>query len=710
MTNDLPPSPKADSSLIARLRNRAFKVDIVFLFCAIIIPTVLTVTTFSYHQNSKAALEMTHDLVKKITDSVMDATINYLRPAQIYSEITANVMAHAPEDLSTAPHLDRYLMGVVRSRPHISLAYYGTDQGDFLAAVRLRPEDPVMTRLINRHADPAVIIERIYDDRFTAIKETHSTEVVYDPRQRPWYKGCKQTGETYWTDLYVFSSTGKLGVTAAAPVKGREGTLRGVVGTDITLEGLSTFLKRTTISKGGTIFIMTRKGQLVAFPDPDRMVRLEGGKIVSVQAYELNDRRINDAVHHLENTGESMFTIEVEHQRIMAFFTPFPKDFGKDWLIAVIAPEDDFVGPVKATHTKTLIMSGFILLLAVGCGFLFARNLSRPIEALTSELRGIKGFDLARRPPVVSAIFEIQMMAEAVESMKNGLRAFGRYVPTTLVRQLIESGEEVTPGGREREITLFFSDVADFTSISEQIPARELMVNLSEYMDVMTCAINEEKGTVDKYIGDAVMAFWGAPVPDDLHALHACRAALRCRCALDELNVRWRTEGKIPFITRIGIHTGFTIVGNMGSTERLNYTVLGDNVNLASRLEGVNKVYGTSVIISQATHRYVRNDFIIRPLDIIAVKGKLTSVVIYELMGDRESADAQRLDTLAREFSRAFDLYLHRQWDQAVEILEHLKSDFPHDGPVTLLLERSLHCLQNDPGPEWSGSVRLDSK
>lgn len=121
--------PEANPSRIARLRNRAFKVDIVFLFCAIIIPTVLAVTTFSYHQNSKAALEMTHDLVKKITDSVMEATMNYLRPAQIYSEITANVMAYAPADLSTAPHLDRYLMGVVRSRPHISLAYYGTDQG-----------------------------------------------------------------------------------------------------------------------------------------------------------------------------------------------------------------------------------------------------------------------------------------------------------------------------------------------------------------------------------------------------------------------------------------------------------------------------------------------------------------------------------------------------------------------------------------------------
>ncbi|MHB8829780.1 MAG: adenylate/guanylate cyclase domain-containing protein, partial [Syntrophales bacterium] len=305
---------------------------------------------------------------------------------------------------------------------------------------------------------------------------------------------------------------------------------------------------------------------------------------------------------------------------------------------------------------------------------------------------------------------EIKMMSDSVASMKSGLKAFRRYVPADLVRQMLEAGTEAEPGGKELEITLFFSDVEGFTSISEQIPARDLMLSLSEYLDLMSRTIGREKGTVDKYIGDAVMAIWGAPLSDENHAVGACRAAVRCQQALDGLTRRWQAEGKLPFRTRIGIHTGFTIVGNVGSTERLNYTALGDNVNLASRLEGVNKRYGTRILISQSTYRYVRNQFILRPLDIIAVKGKLSSIMIYELMGDAESEDAEGLAALASGFTQAVDEYRARKWETALSLLKDLERLFPGDVPVSIYAERCRTYLQQEPPADWSGIVRLDTK
>jgi adenylate cyclase len=275
---------------------------------------------------------------------------------------------------------------------------------------------------------------------------------------------------------------------------------------------------------------------------------------------------------------------------------------------------------------------------------------------------------------------------------------------------MIEAGTEAEPGGNEREITLFFSDVEGFTSISEKIPARELMLGLSEYLDLMSRTIGEEKGTVDKYIGDGIMAFWGAPLPDENHAVGACRAALRCQRAVEALNRRWEAVGKIPFRTRIGIHTGFTIVGNVGSEERLNYTALGDNVNLASRLEGVNKRYGTRIIISQTTYRYARNRFILRPLDIIAVSGKLTGILVYELLGNAESENVDALAALAGGFTRAFDEYLARRWESALSILEELGERFPGDVPVAMHMERCRTYLQQEPAADWTGIVRLDTK
>ena len=697
-------------SFLKNVRVRPFKVDIVMLFCAIIIPAVIAITSFTYYKNSAAALKMVHLLAEKMTRAVMEKTVNHLKPAQATAEITARLVADPEMDIGPGSNLEDYLIGIVRAQPQIDIAYYGTAGGDFIMATWLKEDEPIITKFISRKSGQPRAVYRYYDNKLKLIKEEKKDHDPYDPRERPWYKESKATMSKGWTDLYIFASTGKPGITAASPVVTHSGKFIGVTAADITIVELSNFLKQVKISENGVAFILDNKRQFVAFPDPERTVKVRDGKIVPVKATELNESWIADALGRFVATGKSNFNFESEGKRYLAFFTPFPPSFGKDWTIVILAPEDDFLGPIKKTHKETLMISGLILLLSIGCGLRFARNISRPIEQLTELIQKIKGFDLEGKEKISTSINEIQMMSNAVDAMKNGLKAFRKYVPATLVGQLIESGEEAKPGGRERELTLFFSDIDGFTTISEQIPPRELMVNLSEYLDVMSGIIRNGKGTVDKYIGDSVMAFWGAPLPNDEHAVSACKAALKCQRAINALNERWLQNNVTPFITRMGLHTGFTIVGNMGSAERLNYTVLGDMVNLASRLEGVNKLYETNIIISKDTHRYVRNEFILRPLDIIAVKGKTNSVLIYELMGDDRSDDATVLQNLAQDFQKMFDLYLDRQWKEALPILERLKKHHPDDRPVDLYLERCRSYLEKDPGPEWGGIIRLNSK
>jgi adenylate cyclase len=294
--------------------------------------------------------------------------------------------------------------------------------------------------------------------------------------------------------------------------------------------------------------------------------------------------------------------------------------------------------------------------------------------------------------------------------MKTGLRMFGRYVPAELVRQLVQTGEVACLGGKKKELTFFFSDIAGFTPISESISPESLMAHISEYLDELTNIIMAARGTIDKYIGDSIMAFWGAPIWDPDHAVRACNAALACQKRLTELNKKWEAEGKAALPTRIGIHTGEAIVGNVGSPDRMNYTVLGDNVNLASRLEGANKIYATRIIISESVYECVSELFLCRPLDLIAVRGKGEGIKIYELVEKKGDDVSTRTAALYQAFARALDKYERRDWDGALEIFSDIHREFPSDQPTLLYIERCKRFQQNPPEPGWTGVTHLNSK
>lgn len=278
------------------------------------------------------------------------------------------------------------------------------------------------------------------------------------------------------------------------------------------------------------------------------------------------------------------------------------------------------------------------------------------------------------------------------------LKILSQYVSPHVARELSRRGE-LSLGGERREMTVMFTDIAGFTSISETMTAEELEPFMNEYLSEVSGALHQEDATIDKYIGDAVMAFWNAPLDQPDHAVRACLGALRVR--RQERERTERGEGT-PLHTRVGINTGPMVVGNMGSALKANYTVLGDAVNLASRLEGSNKIYGSQILVSETTVQLVPGRFLFRRLDRLRVKGKSQAMAVYELLEELDRADPSQ-KRLAERYELALSHYEKQQWSSVEEILVDLLKEFPDDGPSAALLERVRDMQANPPPGDWDG-------
>ena len=307
-----------------------------------------------------------------------------------------------------------------------------------------------------------------------------------------------------------------------------------------------------------------------------------------------------------------------------------------------------------------------------------------------------------------AAITSFRVIFEEREKRKIR-KTFGQYLSPGVIA-LIEKdpGRYIRPGGEVKELTVMFSDIRGFTTLSEGLTPDELVRLLNEYLGAMTDVLFKNLGTLDKYIGDAIMAFWGSPYPQTDHAYCACTCALEMFRKLDELNAKWKAEGRRTISIGVGLNTGPVNVGNMGSDKRLAWTVMGDNVNLASRLEGMTKEYRSRIIISEFTFRQVAHQFVCREVDKIRVKGKNQPVTIYELMAPIE--DHARFSDLLSRFEDALAAYRTQDWRHAAGKFGELLAAYPDDGPTQILLQRAMEFMEESPEPDWDGVYVMKSK
>ena len=374
---------------------------------------------------------------------------------------------------------------------------------------------------------------------------------------------------------------------------------------------------------------------------------------------------------------------------------------------------------------EEMIDTGFILLFGLVFGFWFSRI--KPLYSTISlfltlgAFAGFIYFSFARWGLWLSCVIpagtlvvnyavitSFRMIFEEGEKRKIR-KTFSQYLSPGVIA-LIEKDPQkyIRPGGETKDLTVMFSDIRGFTTLSEGLTADELVLLLNEYLGEMTEVLFRSLGTLDKYIGDAIMAFWGSPYPQTDHAYRACVCALEMVATLEKLNARWQAEGRKQISIGVGLNTGPVNVGNMGSAKRLAWTVMGDNVNLASRLEGMTKEYRSKIVISEGTHREIAAQFVCRDLDKIRVKGKHQPVTIYELLDF--AAEKEKYEPLLSSFNHAMEAYREQNWREAAGRLGEMLTRFPDDGPTQIFLDRVLEFMQNAPEPDWDGVYVMKTK
>jgi len=366
------------------------------------------------------------------------------------------------------------------------------------------------------------------------------------------------------------------------------------------------------------------------------------------------------------------------------------------------------------------LLRGLITNIGIGCLVLvvmltivraISNSMARDVRLVVEETAAVSRLtflpDDKRRN---SSTLEVDQLFGALYDMKNGLKAFSKYVPSTVVKRVLADGRAEI-GGERRELSLLMTDVTDFTTISEQLKAEQVMVVMSEYFGNVVAPILEMQGTLDKYVGDAIFAYWNAPNVQADHAVLCCTAALKSREASNHLAAQWKAQGLWPWYTRFGLHAGETVFGNVGAPDRMDFTVIGSSVNLASRIEGLNKFYGTEILASQRLRDLAHEQFMFRSVDHVMPKGAVHDFEIYELLGTHAefAGNAEGLDYIAR-WQAAYALYKQRKWLDALGAFEALAAAQPKDKVAELYVGRCRDFVAESPPAGWDGVQRFDMK
>jgi len=704
-----------------------FRLTLMGTLVALVFATVAVVGVSSYLNSRFMARTLSSQVLDQTGARIALRIQALLDKAASLCDVNRNLIRSGQLDPKDFTRLTRHFYETIREHPELSYLSFGLEaSGEYCHAWR-KPDGNLWLQERRRNTQGDIERREFAPAGRGRNLALFKIDNSYDPRKRPFYQTAKKSGKQVWPPAYVFIQDpfpAVPGITCATPVYRRPGQLLGVATADFDLYALTKFLAKIRIGRGGFAFVIEQRPdgsrRVIAHPDPKLLVRKvqKDGKSAFdlVRAERIADPHVKAFVRRLPAPAETKDLSGLRRFRFaqggVTYLAAYRRLGGRhdvDWLICMVVPEADLMGKVHQANRNTVITGLVAFAIAILLSILLATRISRPLKQVVGEAEEIGLFRLEPKTATRSTLKEIDQLLVAMEDMKTGLRSFGKYVPTEVVRALLASGQEARLGGKRRELTVFFSDIAGFTSISERLAPEELVALLGEYLEDMSGIVQQLGGTVDKYIGDAVMAFWGAPNEDARHGIRACRAALASQERLAELRRRWAAEGRPEIRARIGIDTGELIVGNMGAASRLNYTVVGDHVNLASRLEGLNKHYGTEIMISEQTLEQVAGLVVVRPLDRVAVKGKTHGVVIYELLGLDGQVDPA-IERRAARHTEAVDAYFERRWDEAIELLEEASGEDADDTPTRLILERARKYREAPPPEDWDGTFHMKSK
>ncbi|MCH2108331.1 MAG: hypothetical protein MK135_03310 [Polyangiaceae bacterium] len=698
-----------------------FAIISLLLVCLIPISVGLAVSSFL---NGRATVEMMWaDLADELVDDASEKTLRYFEPGPTQLTLHRQLVEDGDLNLEDSRAILRTLSRCIRSQPNITWCSFASVDGRYYAAHRMQDSSLQLSERVPEGGRTKI---RTYalsvSGQQSFLKEEYDD---YDPRLRDWWQVGLEAESPTWAKPFLFVTRGQPGVVLTLRQDSQEGQPAGVWLAEYELSYVSQFLQnmkerakeRKGVLAAASVTILSKEGFVLGHPERSHeKVLLERKKLNSAAEHPNHQvrRAYNAALskgglgqrHHLTLNSDS--TQPFDSDVTVAVIAPFPAG-GPSWSTLVTIPQDSLLGQVYAANRRAAFVAGIFALLAVIIGIYLANRFVRPVAAVAQDLDKIAHLEFPERQiDEKSLVAEVRDMLAARNRMTGALRSFIKYVPATLVRHLLAAGGEAELGGKTQELTVYFSDIVGFTSLAEKLTPQELVDFLGEYLSEMSDIVESELGTVDKYIGDAIMAFWGAPFDVDDPALKGVLAALKCQTRLAELRDKWSQSGRPVIHARIGLNTGECLVGNIGSSTRMNYTVMGDPVNVASRLEAQCKTYGVAILIGGRTQELISETVLSRPIDKIAVKGKDEGIIVYEPLAPFQDASAGQKQ-LAQQMTSAFELYLLGDFSAARAGFESLLQTYPEDKPARLLHDRCRDYQEKPPEP-WDGVLRLTTK
>jgi adenylate cyclase len=681
--------------ILQSFKKIQFHIEVTFL--SMLIATAVIILSFSYVTTDRTIQGLSDREMHLAASAALDK-VNDVSSSTFYVTSIARGIITKSQNLYTQD-LINYFINAINDMPLMFYIAVTLEDGTYLSVLDIsmtnithfitRPNDPLppgvklAIRTINPNSTPQTETWQYLDTARNVIATENIEPITYNPNLDPLFEIMKEWPSASWTTTnaprghFSDQSIQSLCLSLNLPIFDRQGDFIAQISTSVSLKAIGDYISSLQVGKTGRIFVLDSKGEVVIPP------LNELGPYTLQMEYAI----VNTAYDLFRLTNQNYSEGEGAGVRYLTYVEDFPIPLDIPWTIVLSVPFNDFFGDILRSQRELLFITAGVFLIFGILVYFFSKHIAHPIIHLANEVDKVRSFDFENIIPVKSKIEEIITLNSSVMTMRSAMRSFGKYVPKEIIKSLIQQGEEVGLGGKRTNLTIMFSDIKDFTAISESLPVELLMPLLSAYFDVLSKIILESEGTIDKYIGDSIMAFWGAPKRVDDHAKKACLTALGCHLSC---NVQPKEHRLAAWTTRFGIHTGEVIVGNIGTSDRMNFTIIGDAVNSASRIISLNKQYHTSIIISDSVLQLIGNEFITRPLDYVAVKGKVDKIMVHELVGTKEGnlkASDDRMK-LCENFAQAYSLFLEGKIGEAKERFSKLSEQFPEDHPTKIYLER----------------------
>ena len=632
--------------MFIKLLNSRFRLrpSMVFLFTALALPFLALIVVVTYTTTTKEIVKTTEEMVERFNNQVVREVQYKFDPAISLTRSIATLAEHDIEFFKSDrswPQLKTHL----EHSPSMLSSYIGFEDKSIRAIYRgtavttlfnqAVPEDAQFAYIdFKRQAGKANFDMIFFKDDQQKEFGRFNSKNTYNPLARPWYKKALKERKSIIYGPIIDALTGHSELTFATPVIVNERVV-AVAAMDISLDAIQEFLIGNRISKNAISLIVDENMNVVSSSESIHTNNKTIDEQISVNDLDSElPRRAFLSLPSNNFLGQFAFKSRDGETTYIASLSQVNLKVSVNWRVLSIAPTHDFLTAIIDNNRFIVGIGIFALVAQLFAIYLMSVRIARPLEQLAIQVDRIEQLQvLDEKPLPKSFFFEIDRLTHSIESMRKAISAFAAFVPVDLVRGLLNSNQKLELGGHSRFLTIMFCDLESFSTLSENSPSQQLLLRVSKYLEISTRCINEEMGTVDKFIGDGVMAFWGAPNTLEDHTYRACAAALKIQERMDVVNQEWESQGLPPLKVRIGIHSDVVLVGNIGSAERMSYTVMGDGVNIAARLEGANKELGTRICVSKAVVREAGEKLTLRRLDEITVKGRKSTIEVYELLG-----------------------------------------------------------------------------